>query len=292
MEVSPFLGFEELRSDRVRGLVPPESTEYVGRPGFLVQPTRWRDVWPTRGEFESTLALARNRPVALDTRLCWTPRVVPVDSARFQREPRRMVDGPSERAPFSAAEWHGVRGEMCLLREFGSSSKNPDGDRPPPHLRHAVVGCKQHILDDMEAEPHSAGSELDVFRRPQQLRHILHHERSRPGFTEREEVLAPQRPSLESDSGAIERAEALARRTADHDIDFRPRGYILDARREHVIPEVATIRFGGIRVHLDREGGSKSSAVAEAASHSAAACEEVHEGVAREHHQGVRGQTK
>ena len=65
VEISPFLGLEELSPDGERRLVPAEAPENVGRPTSLLKPAPRSQMWRLRHQIEA-ISAGRNQSVALD----------------------------------------------------------------------------------------------------------------------------------------------------------------------------------------------------------------------------------
>ena len=116
-----------------------------------------------------------------------------------------------------------------------------DHDRSAAALGDAEVGGVQDLGLDLEAQVLRMALELDELGAAEQLGDVLHHECLRLDRLQRPQVLAPQPTPLEADRLAVERAEALAGRTADHHVGSRERGDVLDRATRDVVAEIRRI---------------------------------------------------
>ena len=151
---------------------------------------------------------------------------------------------------------------MRGLREPGDGHvvAVPDEDGAPARLRGAVVGGVEDaevegvVLEELPGP--GGGQEVPVLGRLPEGGHVLHDEVLGPGPLNDLGVLLPEPVAGVLRVPLAERAEPLARGTADDDVDAggdRPLGEpVLDGARVDIrLGEGRAVGGGGLRVHLD-----------------------------------------
>ena len=251
VQVSSLLGLVELGPDRERWTVPPHTAEDVRRPSLLSEPACGRDIGPSRGEFEPSLAFIRDGLVALDSDRSRVPWVVP-GLTRGSRESPSTASrnvrhgGPSAGVCGGRVGFEPARATRHLSHPpqwpAGAAavrrSRRRSGSDPPPRTRKPRRPPERHVFADRS----SSGD-------------VLHHERLRVRLFERSQVVSPQRSTFEPDTRHIKWGEALAGRTPDDDIGGG------DPARIRSVPRIcgrrgSAERLGCVAVPFHREDGS------------------------------------